>query len=187
MRAGDSSDSDIISKLRSRDQEAVAAAYDRYGRVAYSLFFRITGDAGASEDLVQELFLRLWSRGSRFDAEKGSLGVWLLSIARNMAIDYVRSARAQFAARACPIESLDTLSSSHPSAAPSRIHDIETVRKAFGELGADQKSVMQLAYFEGLSQSQIAERLGEPLGTVKSRMRSALDRLRTALAGAVKR
>lgn len=187
MNADDSGDSRIIEQLRRREPEGLAAAYDRYGRATYALFVRITHDQGAAEDLVQELFLRLWNRAREFDVSRGALGVWLLSIARNMAIDYVRSAQTRFAGRVRSLEYVEPLCLAHnPSGRGNRIEDIRAVREAFGALSADEKRVMELAYFEGFSQSEIAENIHEPLGTVKSRMRSALSRLRNAMAGGAK-
>src|ERR1700728_1519600 len=184
MYADDSADSQIIERLHRRDPEGLAAAYDRYGRTAYALFVRIIHDQTAAEDLVQELFLRLWNRSREFDSNKGALGVWLLSIARNMAIDYVRSAQSRFSSRLRSMDHVDALCfSRNPTGRESRIHDVRVIQEAFGTLSADEKRVMELAYFEGFSQSEIAENIHEPLGTVKSRMRSALARLRSVITG----
>ena len=187
MPADEIADSEIIERLRRHDPDGLAAAYDRYGRAAYALFVRITHDKTVAEDLVQELFLRLWNRSRNFDSSRGALGVWLLSIARNMAIDHLRSAQARFSSRLRPMELVDAQCFTHdPSPHESRIHDVRTIRQAFTALSADEQRVMQLAYFEGFSQSEIAENLHEPLGTVKSRMRSALARLRTAILASEK-
>jgi RNA polymerase sigma-70 factor (ECF subfamily) len=185
MHAEDSDESRVIEQLRNREPEGLAAAYDKYGRAAFALLVRITHDKLAAEDLLQELFLRLWNRAREFDSGKGSLNVWIMSIARNMAIDHVRSAQTRFSSRLRSIDHVDALYVAHnPSAPESRIHDVRTIRGAFAALSADEKRVMELAYFEGFSQSEIAERLAQPLGTVKSRMRSALERLRAAVRGA---
>lgn len=185
MHVDDSAESHVIEQLRRRNPDGLAAAYDKYSRAAFALFVRITHDKLAAEDLLQELFLRLWNRGREFDASKGTLGVWIMSIARNMAIDHVRSAQTRFSTRLRSIDHIDALLLRHdPSGPESRIHDVRTIREAFAALGADEKRVIELAYFEGFSQSEIAERLEQPLGTVKSRMRSALERLRKAIKGA---
>ena len=177
-------DAELINGLRNRDPKGLALAYDRYGRTAYSLFVRITHDQSVAEDLVQELFIRLWNRAQDFDSNRGALGVWILSIARNMAIDYVRSAQARFATRLRPIDHVDQLCFSHnPSDPTSRIDIVRTVKSAFEVLNENEKRVLELAYFEGFSQSEIAARIHEPLGTVKSWMRSALSRLRAAVKG----
>jgi RNA polymerase sigma-70 factor (ECF subfamily) len=184
VNGDNTADSEIIARLHRRDADGLAAAYDRYGRTVYALFVRITRDPAVAEDLTQELFLRLWNRSREFDPQRGALGVWLLSMARNLAIDHVRSAHSRFATRLRPMDHVDTLSfSSNPSVSESRIHDERTIRQAFNALNAAEKRVMELAYFEGFSQSEIAEKLHEPLGTIKSRMRSALGRLRLAISG----
>ncbi len=185
MPSNGSDDSVLIERLRKREPEALTAAYDRYGRQAYSLLLRITRDQSTAEDLVQELFIRLWNRSREFDSSKGSLGVWLLSIARHLAIDHLRSAQTRFSKRLRPIEHVTPSSFSYdPAGAESRIDDVRTIKTAFGKLNSSQKLVMELAYFEGLSQSEIAVKLQQPLGTVKSWMRSALGQLRAAIKGA---
>src|SRR5690348_17180663 len=102
--AHDHTEAELSFALRNRDPNALARLYDRYGQIVYSLFLRITRDQTAAEDLVQELFMRVWNRARDFDASRGSLGVWMLSIARNMAIDHLRSADARFASRLRPLE-----------------------------------------------------------------------------------
>jgi RNA polymerase sigma-70 factor, ECF subfamily len=178
-----SGESALIKRLRSRDPEALTAAYDHYGELAYSLIARVTHDPAASEDLVQELFMRLWNRAHELDSNKGSLKSWLLSVARNMAIDHIRSAQWWLASRTCSIDYVDT-PGSHPGAVDSRIDSARAIRTAFAKLGSVERQVLELAYFEGLSQSEIAAKLGHPLGTIKSWMRSALDHLRAAVTGA---
>ena len=176
----------LIAKLHARDPEGIAAAYDRYGQLVYSLFVRATRDQSTAEDLVQELFLRVWNKGRDFDPQKGTLGVWILAIARNMAIDHVRSAQARFQTRLRPIEQTDQLSFSYKPKDPGVVLDsAKAVKQAFLELTSNQRRVLEMAYFEGFSQSEIAARLEEPLGTVKSWTRSALERLRIAVKAGV--
>lgn len=179
----DLSDGDLIEQLRRRGSEALGIVYDRYGPVVYSLFLRTARDAATAEDLVQELFLRVWNRAQYFDPQKGSLGVWILSIARNMAIDHIRSAGTRFSSKLRPIEEAEHRPEVKGlSAGPeSAIDDVRTVQSAFSYLNQNQKQVLELAYFEGLSQSEIAAKLSEPLGTVKSWMRSGLSRMREAI------
>ncbi len=182
MPSPENADAELIDRLRNRDPEGLGAAYDRYGQVAYSLFLRITRDQSAAEDLVQELFIRLWNRARDFDASKATLGVWLLSIARNMAIDHVRSAQARFAMRLRPMEYIDQLAlAAHASEPESVIDRGRAVSTAFTSLSFNEKRVLELAYFEGFSQTEIAERLKEPLGTVKSWTRSGLRRMRKVI------
>ena len=175
-------DSDLIQRISRRDPDGLASAYDRYGPVAFALFMRITRDRSVAEDLLQELFMRVWNRARDFDPNKGALGVWIISIARNMAIDHIRSAQARFSNRLRPIENID------PHAIPGRLGDPESmldraraVKTALSNLNKNERTVLELAYFEGCSQTEIAERLKEPLGTVKTWMRTALGRLRSAM------
>jgi RNA polymerase sigma-70 factor, ECF subfamily len=188
MPLHDNADIELIERLGKRDPEGLAAVYDRYGRVAYSVFVRITRDQSAAEDLVQELFIRLWNRGRDFDSTRGTLGVWILAIARNMAIDHVRSAQVRFTRRLLPMEHIEQLSmAANPSEPESVIDRSRIVSAALSDLTFNEKRVLELAYFEGFSQSEIAERLKEPLGTVKSWARSGLARIRRALQEAGKK
>jgi RNA polymerase sigma-70 factor, ECF subfamily len=183
----DPSEVELVEKLRNNDPDGLADAYDRYGRVVYSLFVRITHDQNAAEDLVQELFLRLWNRRRDFDANRGALGAWLLSIARNMAIDHIRSAQTRFQSKLRPIDQTDTLRFSYKPNEPANVIDsAKAVKEALAELKPNHRKVLELAYFEGYSQSEIAARLEEPLGTVKSWMRAALERVRVAVKGGAK-
>lgn len=173
----------LIERLRNRDPEALEAAYDRYSAIVYSVFLRITRDQSVAEDLVQELFIRVWSHAKSFDSSKGALGVWILSIARNMAIDYVRSAHARFSTKLRPIEHADSGEQKKQTEPEAIIDRGRAVKAAFESLNGNQRRVLELAYFEGLSQTEIASHLREPLGTVKSWMRSALSCLRSTVAG----
>lgn len=183
-RPGEVADSDLVARLRERDPDALGAIYDRYAHAAYAVVLRITHDRGATEDLLQELFIRVWNRGREFDSSRGALGVWILSIARNLAIDHVRSAQARFTQRLSPVEQVDHFRPASSAVGPESVLDqARTVRTALSSLNANEKQVLELAYFEGCSQSEIASRIGAPLGTVKSWMRAALSRLREAAKG----
>ena len=176
------SDQSLWCQLQSREPEAVAALYDRYGSLVYSLFLRITRDNAVAEDLVQELFIRVWNRTHDFDPNRGSLGVWIVSMARNMGIDYIRSAHVRFTQRLQPIETVNAISDQRHD--PESTYDENrAVRTAFALLNERQKQVVELAYFEGFTQTEIASRLHEPLGTVKGWMRSALRSLRASIEG----
>jgi RNA polymerase sigma-70 factor, ECF subfamily len=182
MQKNSAADAELVERLRKRDPDALAAVYDLYGQLAYSLFVRIVTDRSVAEDLVQELFMRIWNRARAFDASKGTLGVWIVSIARNMAIDYVRSKQARFQSRIRPLEPTDQLAFSYQSKEPESVIDnAKAVQEAFSTLNPNQKKVLELAYFEGYSETEIAAQLQEPLGTVKSRIRSALGKLRSAV------
>jgi RNA polymerase sigma-70 factor, ECF subfamily len=178
-----SSELALVERLRNRDPEALEAAYDRYSAVVYSVFLRITRNQSAAEDLVQELFIRVWTHISSFDPSKAALSVWILSIARNLGIDYVRSAQARFSARLQPMEHADRADRKARIEPELVIHRGRTVKAAFETLNLKQRRVLELAYFQGLSQTEIASHLQEPLGTVKSWMRSALHCLRATVSG----
>ena len=173
-------DRDLAARLRRRDAGAMEELYDRYGRVAYALVLPMVRDAGITEDLVQETFLRVWSRVQFFDAGKGGIGPWLLAIARNRAIDYLRSVHGrervtvgvEEADRAAVYTEADAFESAR------------RVRAAMGRLVPNHLRVIELSYFEGLSQVEVAERMGAPLGTVKSWVRMALRSLRQELVAA---
>jgi len=175
---GAGSDRDLVERLQRRDAEALAELYDRYGRLVFSLIIRVVRDAGMAEDLVQETFLRVWNRVRAFDSEKGSIGPWLLAVARNRAIDYIRSAGGR-ERNALEFEETD-----HPALYTNMEQGLlqsdqaRRVKAAMGKLPDNHRQVIELAYFEGLSQTEKAERLGQPLGTVKTWVRAALKTLR---------
>jgi RNA polymerase sigma-70 factor (ECF subfamily) len=180
--ASSEDDRELIIRLKQRDAEAMSDLYDRFGRVALSIIVRIVRDMGVAEDLLQETFLRVWNRIASFDAERGALGPWVLTIARNRAIDYLRSTDWRHSQASSDLERLER---------PRLFVDIEEqyadrdrirqIRDAFTKLSENQRNVLELAYFEGLSQSEMAERLKMPLGTVKTWVRTALQTLRQEL------
>jgi RNA polymerase sigma-70 factor (ECF subfamily) len=182
--------------VHARDERAVALAYDRHADVVYGALVRFTGDRETAEDVVQETFLALWQRAHQFDPKAGSLLGWLLGIARNKAIDRFRAARRRpqivapwprdddpsdrgsaLAERAHVNLPIDE----DPEAAAAREWLRATVRTALSAMPDAERRVLQLAYDGGLSQSEIAARLGWPLGTVKTRTRRALAALREVL------
>src|ERR1700686_3797421 len=178
-------DADLLIRLQRRDPQALAELYDRYGRLVYSLILRVVHDAGIAEDLVQETFLRVWNRVGGFDAQKGSMGPWLLAVARNRAIDYLRSAGGR------ERNSVEFEENAHPAQYGDMEKDIlssdkaRRVKSAIEKLSPNQRQVIELAYFEGLSQTEMAQRMGQPLGTVKTWVRTALKNLRDELGAAV--
>ena len=177
-------DRDLVLRLQRRDPRALAELYDRYGRLAYALILRVVRDVGAAEDLVQETFLRVWTRAQAFDARKGAIGPWLLAVARNRAIDYLRSAGGR------ERNNVEFEETEHPSLfidMEQGILDSDRARRvkaAVEKLSATERQVIELAYFEGLTQTEMAERMGQPLGTVKTWVRSALKNLRDQITAA---
>ena len=178
-------DSNLVARMQRRDPHALAELYDRYGRVVYALILRVVRDTGIAEDLVQESFLRVWNRVHGFDAMKGSIGPWLLAVARNRAIDYLRSAGGR------ERNAVEFEETEHPALYCDMEKDIlssdkaRIVKSAIGKLSPQQRQVIELAYFEGLSQTEMAERMGQPLGTVKTWVRTALKNLRDELGAVV--
>ena len=178
-------DKELVARLRQRDPRALAELYDRYGRAVYSVIFRVVREHGAAEDLVQETFLRVWNRVHSLDETKGALGPWLLAVARNRAIDYFRSALGR------ERQVVELNEADHPGLYSQTETDLlnsdksRRVRNAMEKLAPNYRQVMELAYFEGMSQTEMAERLGQPLGTIKTWVRAALRSLREELGVAV--
>jgi len=178
-------DADLARRLRERDAGAMRELYDHYGRLIYSLIQRMVRNSAAAEDLVQETFLRIWNRMPAFDQERGALGPWVLTVARNRAIDYLRSADGRMSAGALDLDRLE-----HPGQFcdfDNRALSLDRARmlkEAFEKLTPNQKTVIELAYYEGLSQTEMADRMQQPLGTVKTWVRSALKVLREQLTEA---
>jgi RNA polymerase sigma-70 factor (ECF subfamily) len=171
---------ELALALRRGEQQALAELYDRYGAAVYNLVLRITRDPGVAEEVSLDSFLQIWRQANRFDADHGSLASWLFTIARSRAIDRLR------AAGATKRKEVDDVTSVNPVQRPEEALELEQrrrlVRQAMTELSPAQRAALELAYYEGLSHSQIADRLGEPLGTVKTRIRQAMAIMRRTLA-----
>jgi len=178
-------DGDLLARLQSRDSRALGELYDRYGRMAFGLILRMVQDRGIAEDLVQETFMRVWNRAASFDSEQGAVGPWLLAVARNRALDYLRYKGRR------PESSIDAQETENPAlfadvqADPLRFDVARQVKAALSRLTETQRQAIELAYFEGMSQTEIAERMRQPLGTVKTWMRRALQQMREELGGGV--
>lgn len=177
-------DQAALARMARGEGDAVAELYDRHARPIYSLAMRILGDTTEAEDVVQEVFSQAWRQASRYSASRGAVGAWLLTITRSRAIDRLRARRA----RPGGVND-DRVAEQLPDVGPpadSQVlssEQVARVRAALDELPLLQRAAIELAFFEGLTQSEIATRLGEPLGTVKTRTRLGLDRLRGALKG----
>ena len=176
-------DGDLLVRLQNRDPQALAELYDRYGKMVYGLILRVVSDTGTAEDLVQETFLRVWNRAQGFDSEKGAVGPWLMAVARNRAIDYLRSQGRRIQS------SVEFNETEHPSLFSNlqtemlQFDVIKRMKTALERLDGKQRKAIELAYFEGMSQTEIAEHMGQPLGTVKTWVRKALQQLREELGG----
>jgi len=179
-------DGDLLARLQRRDAQALSELYDRYGGMVYRLILRMVRDTGTAEDLTQETFLRVWNRAAGFDSDRGAVGPWLLAVARNRAIDYLRS-------RGVRAEIMELNETENPAlfatmgGDPLHFDLARHVKRALELLTAQQREAIELAYFEGMSQTEIAARMGQPLGTVKTWMRRALEQMREALPSALAR
>ena len=192
-------DAELVARVAAGDESAFGEVYDRYAQAVFGSAARLLGDRGAAEEVVQETWLTLWNRADRYDAARGSLVAWLLAIARNRSMDRFRAARRQPAlvpigstgdepddaaleralAAGEPIGTPDT--DVDPEAAATRRWTRAVVRSVLSTLPDAERMALELAYDDGLSQAEIAARTGWPLGTVKTRTRRGLLRLREAL------
>jgi RNA polymerase sigma-70 factor, ECF subfamily len=171
----------LIARLQRRDPQALAELYDQYGKMAYSLVLRAVRDRAIAEDIVQETFFRVWNRVHSVDSEKGAIGPWLLAIARHCAIDYLRSSAGR-QRNAVELDESGHAPLYRAMEAEILISDqARRVKVAMDKLAPNYRTVMELAYFEGLSQSEMAAKLGQPLGTIKTWVRTALQSLRDEL------
>lgn len=182
----DLGDDVLIARIAARDERAIELLYDRYARAVYGISLRMLGRAEHAEEVVQETFWRVWRRAESYQAGRGSPATWLFGIAHNLCIDELRKLRVR------PQEQCDDFSE-EPAylAAPDPAADVPMVAMdrerhriishVLAAIAPEQREVIELAYFSGLSQSEIAERLASPLGTIKSRIRTGLRRLREVL------
>ncbi len=169
---------DLIRRMAGGDREAFAAFYDQYAPLAFGVLRRILRDRAEAEEVLQEVFWEIWRSAPDYDPERGSPEAWLVMRARSRGIDRARSVRRRS----------EMIAASPPAAAPpdpghdpAAVEDAGAVRGALLKLSAVQREVIGLAYFEGLTQTEISERLREPLGTVKTRIRAGLERLRALM------
>lgn len=182
----------LVTRMANGDDRALAALYDRHGGVAYSVAMNILGDAGDAEEAVSDAFIQVWSNAASFDPARSSVVAWLTMITRTRALDLLRgrrrrtvrterSAATDIAGFAAPVADLG------PS--PERSAELgelsRSVTAAIAELPPPQRRALELAYFGGLSHSEIADELDEPLGTVKTRIRAGMEKLRAQLSAYV--
>jgi len=175
-RSNSAQDELLLERVRARDHKAMADLFDRYGCMVYSVALRVLRDTGHAEDVMQDVFFYLWTNPASFVAKRGSLGAWLLVVARNRAIDALRRRRPSD-----PVDEVVLPGNTNLASEAERNTIMEKVRKAMNNLPPDQQKSLQLAFFEGLSHSEIAAQTGDPLGTVKTRIRTALISVRKAI------
>jgi RNA polymerase sigma-70 factor (ECF subfamily) len=179
--AGAASDAALLAAIVARDQQAFAALYDRYGRLVYRRAYHLLGERGAAEDVVQEVFLRVWRRATTFDPARGTVRAWLVASAQHAALDMLRGSQGR-ALRELPLFALaSTAAADGPDDVAETRLEASLVRRAMTSLPPPQREVLELAYFEGLSVQEIAARTAAALGTVKGRMLLGRAKLRSAL------
>jgi RNA polymerase sigma-70 factor (ECF subfamily) len=171
------SDLALVTAIRSGDQGAMAVLYDRYSSIIYSVALRVLQDTGTAEDVLQEIFMQLWRNPEAFDASRGNMAAWLAVIARHRAIDCLRKRQPEN-----DLDAVIVCVERDFASEADRSRVMEKVRNVLEKMAPLQRSALEMAYFEGLTHSEIAEKTGEPLGTIKTRIRTGLQSLRNTLA-----
>ena len=175
-------DSALIAKMMAGDESALSALYDRYAPMLFGMLSRVLNDRQAAEEVLQDLFLQLWRNAAQFDASRGSLPAWLMVIGRNRAISRLRGRRDREVLEENEGDFAGTfVSSQNIEDEAARAQLARNISAALGKLPAEQRQAVELAYFEGMTQSEIAAKTGTPLGTVKTRVRTAMQTLRGIL------
>ncbi len=174
-------DEALIALVATGDRDALGALYDRYGNLVFSLVVRIVGEGMAAEEVTQDAFMAVWRGAATFAPERGTFPTWLLTIARNRAIDELRRSRGRPLSNSEPLTPAKVILDGSPNYLEDTSLRRLVVSRALAELPAPQRQAVELAYFHGMTHHEIANYLGEPLGTVKTRIRLGMQRLRTSL------
>jgi len=176
-------DSVLIENMRTGDEAALSTLYDRYSAMLFGMLVRILRDQQAAEEVLQDLFLQLWRNAAQFDAARGSLPAWLMVIGRNRAISRLRGRRDREVLEENEGDYANTFASSQNIEDEAvRAQVARNISAAMEQLPVEQRQAVELAYFEGMTQSEIASKTGIPLGTVKTRVRTAMQTLRQIIA-----
>jgi RNA polymerase sigma-70 factor (ECF subfamily) len=181
-----SADERALARMARGDHEALAELYDRHATAIFSFALRILHDRAEAEDVVQEVFAQAWTQAARYDTTRGAVAAWMLMLTRSRAIDRLRARRSS------PDGAIDlpaAAGASDAAMAPDMQllsgEQVRLLKNALADLPAEQRTALELAYYEGLTHTEISERLKEPLGTVKTRIRQAIIKLREALIGEI--
>lgn len=178
-----------MARLSYRDIRAFETLYDRYGTLVYSTALRVVADVHLAEDIAQEIFLRLWRKPEHYVPQRGRFATWLVSVARNRAVDHVRTRgrrRKHEVTAEVPEQTLPGSDLDDPAMAAQLSDQRRIVRQAMASLPKEQQQVIEMAYYGGYTQQEIADLLSQPLGTVKTRIRLGMQKLRDALASQVR-
>jgi RNA polymerase sigma-70 factor (ECF subfamily) len=175
----------LVARLAEKDAVALETLYDRHVRPVFSLALKMLGDVAAAEEVVQEVFLKLWRHPERYVGSRGRFRSWLLGVTHHRAVDTLRSRRAEHARRMAAQREHEALQVLDRGSDPAELAwlsvQLDSIQRALEALPLEQREVIELAYFRGMPHSEIAAALGEPLGTVKTRLRLAIQKLRVAL------
>lgn len=174
-RTAPEDDAELLTRVQHGDERAMAVLFDRYSKIVYSVSLRVLRDTASAEDVMQEIFMQIWRNPNSFVAAKGSLGGWLSVVARNRSIDTLRRKRPSE-----QVEEMNLASSTNLADEAERSILMERARATVLLLPVEQRKTLEMAFFDGLTHSEIAEMTGDPLGTVKTRIRSGLLTLREA-------
>jgi RNA polymerase sigma-70 factor (ECF subfamily) len=168
-----------VVRLDIDDQAAMTELYDRYASLVYSVALRVLADTGQAEDVLQEVFLQLWRNPGAFNAARGRLGPWLAVVARHKAVDQLRS-RREHVDITCIMGDIVLATDARLDEGVDCSRASKEIRRVLGDMGAEQRKCLEMAFFEGLTHPEIAQQTGAPLGTVKTRIRRGLQQLRRA-------
>jgi RNA polymerase sigma-70 factor (ECF subfamily) len=177
-------DHGLIARIIKRDQQALADLYARYSRPVFNLAQRVAQDRSIAEEVTQDVFMLVWKHPAKWNPDKGRLASWLLTVTRYMTIDRIRKEQREPASEATPLESVSHRLDAHVS--PTAMDDAQVMRSILRRLPREQQQVILLAYYRGMTHSDIATHLGIPEGTVKSRLRLGLEKLRRYWKSSVK-
>ena len=169
-------EAELLDRVRRGDEQAMAELYDRFSAVVYSAALRVLTDPSAAEDVLQDVFVQLWRNPQMFDANRGSMAAWLAVIARHKAIDHRRRRRPE-----ADFDEVVLAVDPELDKQAARGEALEQIRKVLGAMPDEQRTALEMAFFEGLTHTEIADKTGEPLGTIKTRIRTALIAIRKAL------
>jgi RNA polymerase sigma-70 factor (ECF subfamily) len=172
---------DLIRRMAAGDQQAFSQFYDRHAALAHRVITRIVRDPDDAADVLQEVFWNAWAAAASYDADRGTPEAWIITRARSRALDRLRSVRRRSATFVAPVEEETVAPPSGPDHGPGQVADRVAVKTALERLGVDEREVLELAYYAGLTQTEIAKQLHAPLGTIKTRMRRGLERLQTMM------